>query len=76
MKTEMYEVDGRPRQMTALKAANLINAGKSVRSFSDKSLKADIEDKSVAELRKLATKHEIEGRSSMNKEELIEALEN
>jgi hypothetical protein len=72
-----YEVDGKRRHMTDFKADRMRAAGKEVKGpIEDKALKpsSSLEDKSVGELRKMATEAGISGMSSARKDELLEIL--
>ena len=72
-----YEVDGTRRHMTDFKAQRFREQGKEVKGpLEDKSLKpsSNLEDKSVGELRKMATEAGIPGMSSARKSDLLEAL--
>lgn len=74
MQVHLYDVDGRQRRLTVLKAANLAARGKSVSLVEDKSMRL-VEDKTVAELRSEAKTAGVAGTGSMRKQDLIDALE-
>jgi hypothetical protein len=72
-----YEVDGKRRHMTDFKADRFRAMGKEVKGpLEDKALKpsSSLEDKSVGELRKMASDAGLSGMSSARKDDLVEAL--
>jgi hypothetical protein len=73
-----YEVDGKRRHMTDFKADRFRAQGKEVKGpLEDKALKVryeGLEDKSVGELRRMASEAGISGMSSARKSKLLEVL--
>ncbi len=72
-----YEVNGKRRHMTDLKADRFRAQGKEVKGpIEDKELKpsSSLEDKGVGELRSLAKERGLAGMGRAPKDELLEAL--